>query len=743
MGFTKIMGRFYISTFSLLLLLNPGIRAQSWQITYPAAIATAGPRDIIPQRYITYQLDPDEIKQVLWQAPKENFTPATESNVLLTVGLADGTADIFRIVEYEMMEPGLSQSYPDIRTFRGISVSNPYRRLRADWTVNGFRAVIRDLEGTMYIDPFQRNDPSHCISYYTRDFHREGIWTCDSDDVTKVGAGHQQERAGDCMFRSYRLAVAATGEYSNYFGATSSSQSGLVLAEVVTAVNRLNEVYELDFAIRLILVANNTSIFFYNSGSDPYSGDACTQRIQNTTVINNAIGSGNYDIGHVFSVGSGGCATLGCVCTSNKANGATGLNPPTGDPFYIDYVAHEVGHQFGGSHTFNGTTGSCAGGNRSASSAYEPGSGSTIMAYAGICGDQDLQPNSDDYFHARSLFQVASHAANTTCEAFIAFNNDPPVAANVPNYTIPISTPFVLTASVNDPDDDPLTYCWEQYDLESTATEPPTSNDTDGPLFRSFDPVTIPQRYFPRLQDLIQNVSPMWEVLPSVGRTMNYRMTVRDYHDVAGCTDEDDVTVTTVATAGPFTVTSQNSATLWLDGSEQTITWAVANTTASPVNCANVDIKLSYDGGITYPVTLLSNTPNDGSATVTLPAGTTTEGRVMVKASNNIFFDINNQDISIEAGLPNYLLSLNPNPVNECNDGSVQTMVNVESINGFSDLVSLAVVNPPPGAIINFVPQVVVPGNASVLTISGISGLFGSYSPTVRGSSTTGIRTLY
>lgn len=715
--------------------------AQSWTSVEQQNINPTGSRDIVPQTCALFSLDYQAMKDILWTAPHEYAQNPANSNTIITVALADGTADMFKIVQYDMMEALLAAQFPEMKTFRGISVSDPYRSIRIDWTTNGFRAVISDLEGKTYIDPYQRNDLATRVVYYANSFQSQSAWTCgmiEEEDPLNDDEITQQRMFGDCQFRSYRLAIATTGEYSNFFGATSPSQSGLVLSQVITAINRVNEVYEADLAVRLILIGNTTAVFYYDPGGDPFSGDACTQLTQNQNNMTAVIGTANYDVGHVFSVGSGGCAGLGVICNStNKARGATGLSPPTGDPFYIDYVAHELGHQFGGNHTFNGTAGSCNG-NRSASSAYEPGSGSTIMAYAGICGAQDLQPNSDDYFHARSLLEISAKLLSTGCAAFITLNNDAPVAAAVPDYTIPISTPFVLTASVTDPNGDPISYCWEEYDLETTSTEPPTSTDTDGPMFRSYSPVSIPQRYFPRLEDLTQNVSSIWEVLPSVSRTMNYRMTARDYHSIAGCTDEDDVVVTTNANAGPFVVTSQNSATTWSEGAPATITWSVANTTASPVSCANVDIRMSTNGGMTYPIVLSLNEPNDGSATVIIPPGTTTTGRVMVKASNNIFFDINNANITIIANLPNFTISLNPSTVTECNDGAVQTTVVVGQFMGFTDPVTLSALGLPPGATASFVPPVVNPGSNSTLTISNLSGLFGTYTPTIRGTSTTG-----
>lgn len=254
---------------------------------------------------------------------------------------------------------------------------------------------------------------------------------------------------------------------------------------------------------------------------------------------------------------------------------------------------------------------------------------------------------------------------------------------------------------------------------------PPVSTNQFGPLFRSLLPTSSPTRYFPNITKIINGTNPTWEELPSITRDMEFRVTVRDLYDgIWGCTDEDNTMISVTATSGPFTVSSQNSATTWPEGSTQTITWNVANTTAAPVSCANVDIRLSTDGGLTYPTMLLQNTPNDGSASVMIPTGVTTTGRIMIRGSNNIFFDINNANITIEQALPNFTINLNPKTVSECNDGAVQTTVEVGQIFGFTDPVSLSVINKPPGSIVTFNPQIVMPGSNSTLTISNLTGLF-------------------
>jgi hypothetical protein len=327
-----------------------------------------------------------------------------------------------------------------------------------------------------------------------------------------------------------------------------------------------------------------------------------------------------------------------------------------GDAFDIDYVAHEIGHQFGGSHTFNGNTGSCAGTTRSAANAYEPGSGTTIMAYAGICGTaNNLQRNSDPYFHIASYEQIQAYIATTSCAVTTASGNAPPrITLPASNKVLPIGTPFKLTASAFDPDDDALSYCWEEYDL-GAAGSPTAAQATNVtvPIFRSFNPTTDGTRYFPRLASLVNNTTVLGERLPTVARPLRFRVTVRDQNSgsqgiIGGVNSSDIVTLSSTAAAGPFLVTAPDAAGIsWAGGSSQAITWDAAGTTANDVNCAAVNIRLSTDGGLTYPTLLLSGTANDGSESVTLPNVATTTARIMVEAADNYFFDISNENFAI------------------------------------------------------------------------------------------------
>jgi hypothetical protein len=446
---------------------------------------------------------------------------------------------------------------------------------------------------------------------------------------------------GSCDLRTYRLAVAATGEYTTFQGGTLA----LAQAAQVTTMNRVNGVYEKDIAITMVIVPNNDLIIYTNAGSDPYTnGTPGTMINQNQTNVDAQIGSANYDIGHVFGTNSGGLAGLGVVCSgSQKARGVTGSSAPVGDPFDIDYVAHEMGHQFGGNHTQNNNCNSVAAARR------EPGSASTIMGYAGICAP-DVQSNSDDYFHGYNLGEISNEILSNghTCEVLTSLNNTPPVIASTNgNVTVPANTPFALTAIASDVDGDQLTYLWEQMNNQA-STQPPLATATGGPNFRSFDPDTLPTRYFPKLSALANNGPFTWEVIPSVTRTMNFRVSVKDNHAVGSCNDYTDVTLSTTAAAGPFIVTYPDATGIsWAENSTQTVTWDVANTDLAPVNCTSVRILLSIDGGLSYPYELNAGTTNDGSESVLVPATPTTTARIMVISAAGTFFDISNNNFAI------------------------------------------------------------------------------------------------
>ncbi|WP_460503759.1 reprolysin-like metallopeptidase, partial [Hymenobacter agri] len=455
---------------------------------------------------------------------------------------------------------------------------------------------------------------------------------------------------------TYRLPVAATAEYTaNRGGTVASAQSA-----ILTTVNRVTGVYERELAVRLQLVFNDGRIIYTNATTDPYTNNSPNSLVaQNQSNLTAVLGTANFDIGHVFSTAGGGLAYVGVVCNATyKAQGETGISNPVGDAFDIDYVAHEMGHQFGGNHTFNSSQGSCAG-NANPNTAYEPGSGSTIMAYAGICGSDNLQPHTDPYFHVVSYEEIENYLNTTNCGAVSSTGNNVP-SVSLPALgakTLPVNTPFKLTASGTDADGDALTYCWEEWDLAQNGAPP---------IFRSFLPTASPTRYFPRLSDLLAGTTTFGEALPTATRPLNFRVTVRDAHNglqgvVGGINSSPVLALSASSAAGPFVVTVPNTAVTWAAGSTQAVTWNVANTTAAPVSSAVVNIRLSTDGGLTYPTVLVANTPNDGTENVTVPSLATSTARIMVEAADNYFFDISNTNFTISgAAAGPALTSLSP-----------------------------------------------------------------------------------
>lgn len=708
----------------LALFMFAQTKQNPWTDVRESSFASANAiRHIVPTKYRTVSLDLDAMKAILAQAPMR-FTPAAENwQPTFPIPMPDGTVQEFQMVEAPVMHPDLAVRYPYMRSFAGWSKTDGTAYLRCGFTQKGFHAMILSAQhSTVYIDAYAVGDDLHYISYYKKDYPNPHQFEClVTESEAKVGIETDSPKslsAGDCQHRNYALALACTGEYATFHGGTKP----LVLAEFNVAMTRINGIYEREFAVTMTMVANTDLLIYLNAGSDPYTNnDGGTMLNQNQTTCNSVIGNANYDIGHVFSTGGGGIAQLNAVCNnSGKARGVTGLGSPVGDPFYVDYVAHEMGHQFGGNHTQNNDC------NRNGSTAMEPGSASTIMGYAGICAP-DVQNNSDDYFHAINHDEIHSHitGGGNTCATTTPSGNNAPVASlAVSAYNVPISTPFVLTAqAVDGNSSDMLTYCWEQMNNQ-VATMPPLATNTVGPAFRSLDPSTSPSRYFPNLAAILAGTTPTWEVLPSVGRSMAFRCTVRDNHPGAGCTDEVDLTLTFSASAGPFIVTNPNtSAITWTGGSTATVTWNVANTNTAPVSVSQVEIFLSADGGLTYPYTLSTGTNNDGTEVVNVPNIATTQARVMVKAKGNVFFDISNQNFKINlAVVPDFVLTSVPDTAVACQNGQSTYTYDIQQLASFNLPINFTASGLPTGAIATFTPNNVPPPTNVSLTVGNLMG---------------------
>ena len=632
---------------------KPG--AEWTHLSAPPASKEGVERWVQPLRGEWFQLNSALLRDKLAGVALREPSAAKMSGTEMELPMPDGKTARFVIVEAPVMAPELAAKFPEIKTYAGQGIDDPGATVRLDLTPLGFHAQVLSPGGAVYVDPAYRGDTAFYVSYFKHDLQKGDEWQCltvGSDNSGKAGAGNGSSSGvalnkvqSGATLRTYRLAVACTGEYAAYFGGTVP----LAMSAIVSAVNRVDGVYETELAVRMILVANNDLVVYTDASTDPYANsNGSTMLGQNQTTMDNIIGPANYDIGHVFSTGGGGVAYLRAVCASNKAGGVTGSSAPTGDAFWIDYVAHEMGHQFGGNHTFNSGAGSCSG-NRNASTAFEPGSGVTIMAYAGICSSDDLQPHSDPYFHAGSLDEIQTFLAGSGggCAGNSATGNNPPTVNAGANYTIPSGTPFVLTASGSDPDGDALTYIWEEMDAGATAALTTSDNGTMA-LFRNFPPASTPVRFFPKLTSVLANTNWNQEKLPATSRTMKFRVTARDNRVGGGGVADAQITVTSVSGSGAFAVTSPNTAVNW--SGVRTVTWNVAGSASAPINTSGVNIYFSTDGGLSFPFMLATNVPNNGSATIVLPNVTSTQARIKVEGAGNIFYDVSDVNFSVIPG---------------------------------------------------------------------------------------------
>lgn len=579
---------------------------------------------------------------------KQNLNKQSTSGLLIKLPHPDGTFHTYRLEENHTLNPGLSKQFPTIKTYNGYGLNESKEFVKFDITPQGLHAMIlAPGKNPIFIDPYLKNNKQIYIVYFQKDFISNKKAHCNVSEnnhsFNYLDRVSSFINFSSCTLHTYRLAVAATAEYTEFTGGTVED----ALAAQATTINRVNGIYETDIGVQLEIIPQNANIIYTNPNDQPYtSGNPSLLIDENQVNLTAVIGLDNFDIGHVFDANENGSglASLGSVCVADrKAQGVTGQAAPIGDPFDVDYVAHEMGHQFSANHTFNN---SCNG-NRNDDTAVEPGSGSTIMGYAGICAP-NVQANSDPYFNGISLQEMGTFLTETgsTCGTQQPINAAPIVNQPV-NITVPANTPISLVASAEGTNANAFTYGWEQMDNEITI-QPPRSTATGGPNFRSRLPTLDSTRYLPDLTSLISNGPFTWEVLSSVSRTMNFRITVRKNELGGSCNAYQDMTVTVNAGAGPFEVINPTTSGIeWFANSLQTVNWSVANTNLPPINATNVDILLSIDGGITYPYTLLENIPNNGSALIRLPNVTTDNARIMIRNSERTFFNISKNNFKL------------------------------------------------------------------------------------------------
>ncbi|MFL5744754.1 MAG: reprolysin-like metallopeptidase [Niastella sp.] len=716
--------------------------------------STAAP---LPTNYELVKLNRNQLQLLQKRAPLVKLGERSSvSPVRLNLPLpAKGQTLASAFTESPILSNELSKQLTGFKTYELKDPGTNALQGRLTITSQGVTGLIFTDKGSAYIYPVSPDYPDVHMVYYVKDLPVTQPILCSAKEVVegKNGAGARVATvlASDCQLRNYRLAVAATGEYTAWAGGSQTQ----ALIYIGTLINDVTAIYERDAGITFTLVSNN-SIIFTNAATDPYDTHITnfpdgTTLNNNTSTLNAALGSGNYDEGIVLSKDwNGGLAYLSAVCNNGlKGGGAAGLtfgtgsNPAAGPQgsIFTGTVAHEMAHQFSAQHTMASGHASCGNGNVNPPTGYEPGGGSTIMAYAGSCGSPDAyQNNSDLYFHGYSILQIANYSVNSaTCRPATPMSNAAP-AVSVPagTYTIPVSTPFMLTATGTDANNPTLYYCWEQLDAgtdPSGTSGTPVASSTNGPLFRSFPPTTANTRVFPRMADLVSGAATPFEVLPSVTRPLNFMVMVRDEATGGGCTAQTSVTVNTDASAGPFTVTSQSSATSWAaNGSNTaTVTWNVAGSNAAPVNCSNVDIILSKDGGVTYIDTLVKNTANDGTETFTIPNLPTSIGRIMVKARGNIFFNINSAFITITSSCSANGTSFTPGTAVTGAAGNSTLDLSLSPVYGSAVTISGSLDNTDPSTDLTFL-------NTSTNTCVDASNLFQydtyRFTPSVTGSYT-------
>lgn len=573
------------------------------------------------------------------------------AGVQISVPNAKGQIEQFLVWEQSNFEPELQAQYPEIRSYIGKSLTDAGSTLTMSVSPRGVKTMIlRAGQSAEFVEPYTTDRSVYVVIDSQSRAKGTLPWTCATEDVAlsqDVNRSAVAARANNQSFKTMRLALSCTGEYAQYHGGAAGA-----MAAMNETMARVNGVMEKDLSLRLNIIANNNLVIFTNPATDPYSNAAqgvddalWNGELQST--LTNIIGNANYDIGHLFgaSGGGGNAGCIGCVCETGKGRGFTSPadEVPEGDTFDIDYVAHEIGHQLGGNHTHSFTT-------ENNSVNVEPGSGSSIMAYAGLGGTANVQLNSDAYFTYRSILQIQNNMAGKTCPTSVPTNNTPPTVNAGPDYTIPKGTPFVLKGSATDAEGDALTYTWEQNDDANVVNNEATAftnsfvspTKTNGPNFRTVMPTTSPNRYMPNFPTVLGGAtSNAWETVSTVARTLTFTLTARDNHIAANQyqqTNTDETVLTVNATAGPFRVTYPNVTNeSWIQGTSKTITWDVAGTTGNNINTSAVNILISYDAGATF-VPLVSNTSNDGTETITVPNTAAPYCRIMVEAVGNIYY---------------------------------------------------------------------------------------------------------
>lgn len=621
-----------------------------------------------------------------------------------------GNLESFKIQEKAIFHPDLSAKYPHIKSFVGWNKARD-RKVVFSISHHGLQVMFVDhAKGeSVFIEKVSKGKKPYKV--FKNSLHKSSF-ECKTEDLKRA---QNKTKKGilidDQTLRTFRIAVSATGEYTAYHGGATSD----ALAAINATLTRINEVFETDLGVRLELIANNDRVIYTDPSTDPYTNSLNAQ-VQN--VLTTRIGENNYDVGHLFhrDNDNGNAGFIGSVCANNRKGSAfSSALVPEGDAFDLDYVAHELGHQFGANHTWSFES-------ENTGVQAEPASGTTIMGYAGIVDGNNVAGNGDDYFHHNSIVQIASFLQTTSCAVTTSLSNEPPIITPIGNFKIPKGTPFVLSGNASDADsNDVLTFTWEQVDDGVVTTTTFGPDNVVGANFRSLPPSTSSDRYFPRLSRVVNNqleqsnpdINDAWETISNIERDLNFALTVRDNSSEVGQTSSDMVTVSVVNDAGPFVVTSQNASEVYDAGSIQEVTWEVANTNGTEINTTLVDIYVSIDGGFNFPFLVADDIPNNGSAQIQIPGEATNSARIMVKASDNVFFALNTVDFTISSSA--VVLNFDNLVFEVCTPDNLQIPFTFETFNGFAETVSFSA-NVPDGLTSIFSP-IQASANATPVTL--------------------------
>ncbi len=702
-------------------------------------------RTIVPDKYETFHLDLAGLKSYLVDAPREEFRSTTKG-LSLMVPNPDGRLENFIVFESPVMQPGLEAKFPSIKSYIAQHATDRSKSMRFAVSPYGFHAAVAAIDGEKYIDPYSSKNIDDYIVYNVADHHPDaykGVAICGNDEDPREESinsffNPMRNRTEEVTLRIFRVAMACTGEWGKKRGTVEKC-----LADINVMMNRMNVIYEKEMAMRFVLINDNEKIIFIDPNTDPYTDSDQGKVIlgTNTGIINPRVtgGATAYDIGHVLSIcfDIGGVAQGGSACQSNKANGVTCNNDNDLSGIVTRVMSHEVGHQLDAGHTWN----ICqpnepeTANQRSGDNAYEPGSGTSIMSYAGSCTVDNVATFNDEYFHVRSLQQMYAKTnqggnAFACSDKMLTGNHYPANTMPTVEYTIPITTPFELKATAEDEDGDVLTYCWEQYDKgEAVALG---SNTITGPLFRSFKPsVNGWTRFVPESNNILTGkLVTKNEVLPDKTRDLNWRLTTRDNHAGGAGVVWDSYKVKVTATAGPFKLIFPLTDNKFVVGQKVDVAWDVANTDNAPVNCKFVNIYASYSGALRNEdpnlVPLALNVPNDGGQEVFIPNRISNLLRIVIKAADNIFLTTSTIPSKVEEPTTPTVYFDAPSFIKVCQPSDGLASIKAIGFGGLTDNIQFSILSGiPSGATATFGATSLAPGAVTTLTVNS-SGIVGS-----------------